>query len=200
VPDFSVPPVDDPNTPDVDESIPTARPTTTPTATPTGIPADETNAPTPGEAAGATTGVPWWLGTVGAIIVLLLAPLVARSILRYSRLVSLSRGGSVVAAWDEIRATARDLGLESGETETPRVLAGELAKRLVGDNVQALHRICFAVETEAFAESAATVEVADVRAVTRGLRESVSMRDRVRGALLPVSLFPSWLPIPVRAG
>jgi transglutaminase-like putative cysteine protease len=198
-PDFSVPPVDDPSTPDVDESIPTARPTTTPTATPTGIPVDETTAPTPEQAAGSTSGLPWWLGVVAGIIVLLLAPWAARAFQRYSRFVSLTKGGSVVAAWDEVRATARDLGIESPDTLTPRVLADQLAKLLVGDDVQALRRIGHAIESESFAAVPARVEVSDVRTVLAGLRRAVAPRERILATLFPISLFGSWLPIPARA-
>lgn len=196
-PDFSPPPVDDPATPDVDESIPNPATTRTPTSTPTGLPIDEEE--TPGAAAvGSSGGInPWTFVAAAGVLLVLLSPLAVREAQRQRRLAVVVKGESVVPAWEEIRATVRDLGDVASDTATPRMLAADLRSVLVGSDLEALDRLRQAVEQESFAAHRSEATASDVRRVVSGLRRSYSRRERFMATFLPRSIFGSWWPAPV---
>lgn len=196
-PDFSPPPVDDPATPDVDESIPNPTTTRTPTSTPTGLPIDEEEAP--GAAAvGSGGGInPWTFVAAAGVLLVLLSPLAVREAQRQRRLAIVVKGESVVPAWEEIRATVRDLGDVASDTATPRMLAADLRSVLVGSDLEALDRLRQAVEQESFAAHRSEATASDVRRVVSGLRRSYSRRERFMATFLPRSVFGSWWPTPV---
>ncbi|MBU1586774.1 MAG: transglutaminase domain-containing protein [Actinobacteria bacterium] len=201
VPAFAPLAVDDPATPDVDESVPTPVATSTPapSTAPSAVPTD---VPTPSATAGALPDAPsrtisWWWAVVAALAALLLAPAVVRGI-RRSRRIAEASGGSAAAAWDELRDTADDLGLATSVTRTPRQLALDLAPHLDDRGAAALTRLRIALETEAFHDRSAAPAARDVAAVTWSLRRKAGPVRSAVAFLLPRSLFAGWLPEPSR--
>jgi hypothetical protein len=196
VPEFAPLTEDDPATPDVDESeVPAPASTTAPSAAPN-LPPEEV----PDEADPGVTGptvaspVPWWLGLVGALVLLVLAPWAVRATRRRRRL-ALVANGSATAAWEELRDDADDLGLATSDARTPRQLAADLADHLDDDGARALARLRTALEAEAFAERPGDPDPADLRTVSQSLRRSAGLTARVSAMLLPRSLFAAWLPL-----
>jgi transglutaminase-like putative cysteine protease len=201
VPEFAPLAVDDPATPDVDESVPPSAQTAAPepSAAPTALPGDEVDPEDTPEAGGdaASTAIPWWWSVLAALAALLLAPAVVRGIRRSRRIASTSRG-SAAAAWDELRDTADDLGLATSITRTPRQLADDLAPHLDERGASALSRLRIALEVEAFADSSGAPDPRDVAAVTASLRRKAGPLRALGSVLLPRSLFARWLPEPSR--
>lgn len=200
---------DDPTTPDVDESVPppaepdpgesaTATPTPTPTpsstAAPT-LPEDE-----PGvSGAGRGLAVSGPALAIAIVLVVLLTPAVWRWGRRRRR-VRAVRGGSAVAAWDEVRDLADDFGHASDPGLTPRQLAAELGSRLDDTGAAALTRLRSAVEAEAYSVEPASPSASDVGRVLRGLRRVAGPVTAVLAALAPRSLIRPWLPSDSRSG
>ncbi|MCD5346847.1 DUF3488 and transglutaminase-like domain-containing protein [Agromyces sp. S2-1-8] len=115
--------------------------------------AAETPTPTPGASSGAPSGRPeldpdrglgasaggsvgvdgwWWRGGIVVLlaVVVLIAPAVLRAAQRSGRLRRIRRGERPAdAAWDELVASARDLGVRLDATATPRGAAVALAER-----------------------------------------------------------------------
>ncbi|GAB2450356.1 transglutaminase-like putative cysteine protease [Conyzicola lurida] len=223
IPEYSSAAVDDPATPDIDESVATPAPTDA--AQDLGddrldsgsVPTGQTQA-----------GVNWnavVLGATGlALLVLLLVPAFARVLRRRSRLRTVDGGASVLGAWDELRDTALDLGWTLTDAETPREFAARLAASrddpafaatgpIGGSPVEdpaalaVLERLREAVERESYARAgggAATVRaeepvtVAEVRGVLDALRDGVGRGVRVRAALAPTSILASWFAVGAR--
>lgn len=188
---------DDPATPEVDESVPpapdpTAAPTTAPTATPDEDDAatDPTTPDSQGEV-GAARSIPWWWSLVAIAVLLLAAPFVVRQLRRQRRLTQV-QDGSATAAWEELRATADDLGIPTSDSRTPRQLAADLLPRVDDRGAPALRRLLEAVEAEAFAERSGEAAVADVRTVRRALQRRASFGQRLLGIVFPRSLFTRW--------
>ena len=194
-PEFAPAAVDDPATPDVDESVPTP---TVPTAAPTTAPVVPTDAPTSSGSAATTDAqppVPWWWGVIAALVGLLLAPMVIRIVKRRRRLM-LVESGSAVAAWDEVRDTADDLGLATDDGRTPRQLARDLDARLDDRGRAALERLRRALESEVFADLDGRPRVDDVTAVIRSLRWRAGVPTVLLSLIAPRSLFARWLTSP----
>lgn len=188
---------DDPATTDVDESVPPAPAATpTPTDAPTTAPAlpeeeqptDPTATP---DAAVQAVNVGWIFGAL--LLALVLTPLALR-VIRRSRRMSAVDGGSALAAWEELRDTADDLGMRPSEAWTPRQLSLELAPSLDDRGAAALGRLRAALESESFAETPAQPAVADVRAVVRSLRRRAGLAWRIAAAFAPKSVVGRWLP------
>jgi transglutaminase-like putative cysteine protease len=188
-------PVDNPSTPDIDESQPTAAPP--PTAAPV-----ETSTPTPTPTAGAigtagddTTALSGWVFVSAAAALLLLAlPGSARVAKRSRRYAAVRRRDRpATAAWREIVDTAHDLGLPSQATSTPRDLAGRLgsAAALSTDALAALTSVRAALENEAYSRegSGSGVTPETLTVVLRALRRGVDVPDRIRAFLFPVTSF-----------
>jgi len=201
LPAFAPLAVDDPTTPDVDESVPVPAATEAPvpSVAPTAIPSDQASpSATPiagGDAASRT--ISWWWTIVAALAALLLAPAVARGIRRSRRIARTSRG-SAVAAWDELRDTADDLGLATSAARTPRQLAHDLAPHLDDRGASALSRLRIALEREAFADRAGGPDRRDLAAVVWSLRRKAGPARTLVSLLVPRSLFAGWLPEPSR--
>jgi transglutaminase-like putative cysteine protease len=195
LPEFAPLAVDDPATPDVDESVP-APPAAAPvpSSAPTALPEDvgPSEAPVAGPDA-ASRSIPWGWGVFAALAALLLAPAVVRGIRRSRRIANTARG-SATAAWDELRDTADDLGLAASATRTPRQLADELASDLDERGASALSRLRIALETEAFADRSGAPDVRDLRAVIRSLRRDAGPLRTLASLFLPRSLVARWLP------
>lgn len=201
-PSFAPLAVDDPATPDVDESVPTpavtssAPATTAPSAVPTDAPVPTSSA-VAGEDAASRPLSAWWI-VLAALAALLLVPSIVRGARRSVRIRRTSRG-SAAAAWDELRDTADDLGLQTSVTRTPRQLALDLAPHVDATGSAALARLRTALESEAFHERAGAPDPHDVVVVVRSLRRAAGPVRAVVSVLLPRSLFAGWLPEPSRA-
>lgn len=199
VPAFAPLAVDDPATPDVDESVPPPAATTAPTVAPS-LPPEDAVVPdaSPTADAASTTSVPPYgaLVIVGLLVVLAI-PFGVRS-LRRDRRLKLVRDGSSAAAWDEVRDAADDLGLRTADSRTPRQLVDDLAPHLDGSGHAALDRLRRAVEAEAFAGGAGSPRPDDVRTVIRSLRRQAGVRASVIAAIAPRTLVAAWLPVASR--
>jgi transglutaminase-like putative cysteine protease len=149
----------------------------------------------------------------GAAGVLLLAGLTAlpgalRARQRRARLAD----GSVGALWDELSATALDLGIRPNPAATPRQTARQLAARVAGpapaveleggrrvrrpdrdrDAVDGVRRLALAEETASYgrpgAVQAAPELVLALRAARRGMMATAPRRARLRARIWPESL------------
>lgn len=201
VPSFAPATVDDPTTPDVDESVPPPVTPTDPSAAPTRPPGDEatpTPTPTPGAAGDAAArALPWWYAPIAVVVLLALTPWAIRVIRRRRRL-ALVAAGSATAGWDELRDTADDLGMRTSDSRTPRQLSEDLALRLDDPGLEALASLRGSVETESFAEQNGSPDPADVRAILRSLRRGSRLGARFSATVLPLSLYAHWLPAPTK--
>lgn len=166
--------------------IETPEPTTAPTQT--AAPEPTTGPDEPGTSE--SSELVLWTARVGVgalIFGLLLLPALIRALIRGRRLSTLAGGAPLATTgWRELVDTAHDLGVEPGDTTTPREAAREL-----GDSAE-LARTVAALEREAFAPPAAVsgvIRFSDVNAVLRQLRARAGWRARTRAALAPRSLF-----------
>ena len=194
-PEFPTVPVDDPNTPDIDESKPSATPTPTSTGPASVAPRDDGGQAAPTSQFGQAN-----VGTVltGVLVLALLAALIAPWAIRFtrrrSRFAILRTGGSALVAWQELLDTAHDLGLPVPESETPREATASLAILIDESARDALERLRRALEIEVFAIDGSVAAptgpelVADVRTVLRALRRTSSAALRLRAVLLPASV------------
>ncbi|MGY1743263.1 MULTISPECIES: transglutaminase family protein [unclassified Blastococcus] len=181
-----------------------------PVPAPTEAPVDRVDGEVP--AAGAARADTGWAGAVlpvaAAVLgaaALVAAPAGLRTLQRRRRLAT----GSAAAAWDELAATARDLGLPWDPWETPRQVAVRLARALPGAPPpgrgahrsdggrgagarEAVDRLARAEEAASYArpgsgpgpeELARAVHVA-----RRGLLAAAEPRVRLRALLLPASV------------
>ncbi|MBX3094352.1 MAG: hypothetical protein KF680_07440 [Cryobacterium sp.] len=171
-----------PSLPPIETPEPTTAPTPTAAPVPTAGP-DEEVATDSSDAPLLTARI----GVVALAFGLLLLPALIRALVRKRRLSRLSFGAPLAATgWRELLDTAHDLGLEPGDTTTPREAAAEL-----GDSIE-LARTVAALEREAFAPPAVVsgaIRFSDVNAVLRQLRGRAGWRARVRASLVPRSLF-----------
>ncbi|MBX3098842.1 MAG: transglutaminase domain-containing protein [Salinibacterium sp.] len=184
--------VDDPTTPDIDESVPV--PTVTDAAiAPTGAATDApVESPTPSLDPSVGPDAPsepitWGWAIVAALAALLLAPAAVRGIRRSRRMVATSRG-SASAAWDELRDTAHDLGLPAAVARTPRQLALDLAPHVDSGGAAALTRLRIALEAEAFADRAGAPNPRDVAVVSWSLRRKAGLWRTLVSLFAPRSL------------
>jgi transglutaminase-like putative cysteine protease len=203
-------PVDNPSTPDIDESLVT--PTPTATAAP---PVAATPTPTPtanalGGSPESTRTLSLWALAIGlGVLLLLAAPWLARSAIRGARFGSIRAGRlPATAAWFEVMDTARDLGYRDSTTGTPRELENRLrAAGISGEPVVALGVLREAVEREVYStqgsangppgdqtrsskrtrsQSVDTSETsAALHTVLSGLRTNAGPAARLRATLVP---------------
>ncbi|MCU1425857.1 MAG: transglutaminase protein [Microbacteriaceae bacterium] len=210
VPQYRDAVADDPATPDVDESVASSAPVDVPTDAGAedfggGAAAGDTAATGPD----ANTIV---LGLAGlAVLLALFIPAIARLAVRRARLGRRGRPGFALAAWDEVRDTARDLGWSLSDGDTPRELAARLTTdrndRVFADSgpvggspvtdsgaVAALGRLRQGLERETFADARAVDKTAphDVHTVLRALRRGVGAGARIRAAMVPTSVLARW--------
>ncbi|MPQ97712.1 transglutaminase domain-containing protein [Modestobacter sp. I12A-02628] len=139
------------------------------------------------------SAVPWrslLLGTGGVALLagLLAAPGVARAGQRRRRVAD----GGPSALWDELMATAEDLGVLVPDTRTPRQTARQLAELvapLEPDAVAAVRALAVAEEGSSYGRpgSAVVGPVDALGTARRGLLRATSRSERVRALLWPVS-------------
>jgi hypothetical protein len=145
-----------------------------------------------------------WLriGVVALIVAgLLLVPGAFRLSQRLTRVRRIRRGERPAeAAWDELAASAIDLGAGGSGSETPRAFAARIAERDAFDDVRArdaVLRLRDAVERERYApgvaaqapEASLTTLVDDLETARAALLEDAGGAERARASLLPHSLF-----------
>ncbi|MGY1813192.1 transglutaminase family protein [Blastococcus sp. SYSU D00820] len=187
-------------------------PRTDVTAAPAPVP-EPTVAPVEGvaeeapEAAAAADSAGWLrpalpvLGVLLAVAALLALPAGVRALQRRRRLAT----GTPAALWDELAATARDLGLPWAETQTPRQVAARLAQALPGSGGahragraaggpgarEAVAVLAGAEEAASYARpgSAPPADLAvALRTARRGLLGAAAPATRLRALLLPASV------------
>jgi transglutaminase-like putative cysteine protease len=210
VPQYKDAVADDPATPDVDESAPSAAPPGTPSdAEAEGL--DSGSVTSAAEDTGPDANAIVVSLTAIALLLLLCAPAIARVAVRRARLHKRGARGFALAAWDEVRDTARDLGWSLSDADTPRELAGRLTAARGGslllesapiggspvteqEAVAALDRLRHGLERETFAGGNAAVQTAprDVHTVLRALRHGVGAGARTRAAIVPTSVLARW--------
>jgi transglutaminase-like putative cysteine protease len=138
--------------------------------------------------------VAWTAGAV-LLLALLLIPATVRVLQRRRRVAS----GSVGALWDELTATASDVGVEVQPTWTPRRTGQELARELEragapadGPGTDAVRRLARAEETASYGPVRDAVARPDLPAALRTARHALlaaaPRRARWRARLWPASL------------
>lgn len=196
--------------PDYDTST-VVTPSATGTATPGAANGAQKRLPTD-QAVGGTGDTPTSAGdfsttsaaaaVVIVILALLFAPAVIRRRQRSVRLSKLRQGeGGASSAWNEVRATALDLGLAAPLTETPRAFARRLRETWQSTQVEpetveaaslALAELVESVERERFGPPefgwTDPVLADDVVTVLAALGASAGFARRMRATLVPVSL------------
>ena len=154
----------------------------------------------PGAAAAArrhaSTGVPAWLPwaltLAGIAVVVSILPGAARAARRRRRL-SAARHGDADALWDELSATATDLGYVWSPARSPRQVYAWLEPQLHGPRSNtSLRTLASAVEQQRYSANRSAADrialVAELREVEDQLRQRRSRRMRIRSRLLPASL------------
>ncbi|MBC7632558.1 DUF3488 and transglutaminase-like domain-containing protein [Aeromicrobium sp.] len=125
--------------------------------------------------------------TIGGILVLGAAPGLLRAARRRWRF---RRGrSSPDPLWRELEDSARDLGVVTSATDTPRGFAARLQGR-PGTDSEALAKLLRRVETSRFSRNGLQEGdgVADLRAVLASLPSDATRPERLRAAVLPRSL------------
>jgi transglutaminase-like putative cysteine protease len=140
-----------------------------------------------GNSASAPDWLPWAGSVLGAALIALLVPGAARSMRRRRRL-SAARRGDADALWDELSATAVDLGYVWSSARSPRQVYTWLESQL--REPASLRTMAGAVERSRYAPSgvAAGPLVDELRDVESQLRHRRSRATRIRSRLLPASL------------
>jgi hypothetical protein len=190
-------------------------PTTDPSA-PANLPAPSSPTPVPTTGARLTVGqqqgqqstvatpvagaASWgWLFGLLLLIVLVLPALVRRS-QRRRRIERIRQSFyPEVGAWEELRDTARDLGLDARASSTPAQLAVYLADFLVtatgrrsANARAALEKLRGMVESESYDIPQFNYNgkqiAAALKTVSRGLRSASPLSNRIRAVLLPPTL------------
>jgi transglutaminase-like putative cysteine protease len=180
---------DDPATPEVDESQPTAQPTAAPTRGPVELPEDNLAPGAPVDGGDDHTGTFVAVGVLAGAVVLLLVPAVLRLLRRQRRLQEVRTGADpATAAWTETLDTARDLGIPIRSTETPRAAAAKISAGLPPAAGDAVGRLQRSVEAESYAPDRVAPSPDDVNAVRTALSRLRGMRERLLAFLAPRSL------------
>jgi transglutaminase-like putative cysteine protease len=137
--------------------------------------------------------VPWILLIVAIILGLgLIAPAVARRLVRRHRLRTADDAELAHAAWRELRDDLADYGLACRASESPRAVASRIATtlRLDPSATQALERIASAEERARYATAPlpSTTLAADSAVVRRALTREADWTGRWRARLVPSSM------------
>jgi len=181
--------VDDPSTPDVDESQPEPAPTPEPSASSSAEPRPELPLDDAGAAPVATDQSSSLFALFLLVVpVALLIPAVVRGIRRMLRLAA-TRRGHVIAGWREIRDTATDLGYELRDTATPRQQYEDILQRLPASGLRSIELVLQMVEASAFSARPASLQPAAIADVLIALRGAVGRRDRLRARFAPRTAF-----------
>ncbi|MFP5370419.1 MAG: transglutaminase domain-containing protein, partial [Actinomycetes bacterium] len=142
---------------------------------------------------------PFLAGAGGVLLagLLLAAPGGARALQRRRRVAE----GTAGALWDELTASALDLGVALDPARTPRQVAGELATRLTGSGsvtdaaaCAAVHRLARAEEAASYGRSSGAPDaghrdgVLALRTVRAAMLRSAPRRSRLLARWWPASL------------
>ena len=126
--------------------------------------------------------------SVLVLLLVALAPAAVRRVRRIRRIHAMrSDLQALDLAWDELRDTAIDLGVEWNRAQTPRQHERSLATS-VGTARHSLARLVHKTEAQCFAGTEPTDLSNELRDVLRGMSHSASRRRRWIAALLPRSL------------
>jgi len=183
-------PVDDPSTPEDEGAAPEPTATAGSTNAPDRADEDGLGAGAPGTAAATSNPLPTVLAVIAGLIVLGgFAPAVTRIVVRRRRENAIRRGREpAVAAWAELRDTARDYGWAAPDSETPRDFADRLATVLTAQRA-AIEGFRTDVEESAFAPPGRGIPtVAELRAMSRAISRTVGPRERLLAIFAPASL------------
>ncbi|WP_022891800.1 transglutaminaseTgpA domain-containing protein [Agromyces subbeticus] len=153
-----------------------------------------------GQSADTLASNAWWQRTVPIallVVLLLLLPAALRLVQRSARRRNIAKGRRPAdAAWDEVIATARDLGTGGDATQTPRAVATAIGERAAFREqapAAALLSLRDAVERERYGPgngSALHDEALEQLSLVRAaLIEGATPVERARAALVPRSLF-----------
>jgi hypothetical protein len=142
--------------------------------------------------------IPWILLIVAIILGSgLIAPAVARRLIRHRRLRTGDDAALAHAAWRELRDNLADYGLACRASESPRAVASRIATtlRLDPSTAEALGRIASAEERARYATAPlpSTTLAADSAAIRRALGREADWTGRWRARLVPTSMV-----IPIR--
>ncbi|MGY1841562.1 MULTISPECIES: transglutaminase family protein [unclassified Modestobacter] len=161
---------------------------------------DDQYVPLPTAEAAAPSRAPWLAGVAGLLLVAALAALpgLARHRQRLARLAD----GRPAALWDELLATATDLGVPVTGTATTRQLARQVTEQVAGPGgtdrdgagagtVEALRVLTLAEERAVYGPPAAGAADPELRAalgtVRQALVHSVGRRQRMAATVWPAS-------------
>jgi transglutaminase-like putative cysteine protease len=199
VPAFAPLSVDDPATPDVDESVPepetTVEPQPSSSAAPV-LPEDIADGGTVPDANGATPGnTSGWIGLIAGstVVVVLLLPFVLRSVRRARRLAAVD-DGSAAEGWMELRDTTADLGWRTTDTLTPRQFGDDLGELLDSNGARLIASLRAGVERESYGGRDSRLSSDDLIAALRLLRREAGFGRRIAARFAPISLVERWLP------
>lgn len=187
--------------------LPTSGPTGAATPAPTSAPVTAPKLPNQGDTTKhsaiqtntALSPSGYGVFVVLAILVLLATPAFVRISLRRRRLDRIRSGIDPAGwAWQELRESARDLGVDARETSTPTELAAQLAAHLAlapkrtERAAEALARLQELVVDEVYGVPAYRYngeEMADeLRAVLQGLRRATQPVNRITATIVPPTL------------
>jgi len=202
-PQFTQASVDDPATPLVDESA-----ASKPAARAAPVLPKEDSQTVPVDVASSSTSVAstlghWWWVAVLLAALLGLTPLSVRSAIR-SRRSARARRGSATAAWEEVTATAFDLGMAIPAAGSPRQIGAVIAAALPRAAAEAVTRLQQAVEHEAFGPEDSPERdrehsadrnrglTSDLGRVLVSMSRAIPWRDRLTTRLLPRSVLGRW--------
>jgi len=164
----------------------TAAPTVEPSPEPTG-PVDVATGQRQAQAADT---VRWTLLPAAVVLLVLLAPMLVRVVLRRRRL---RRSASLDERWREVVATAVDLGIEVDATTTVRAHATTLLDHVDSASIPAVERLCLTLEEQRYGPARFTTVTDDRRQdaadVVAALVARASTARRRRARWLPRSLF-----------
>jgi transglutaminase-like putative cysteine protease len=137
--------------------------------------------------------IPWILLIVAIILGLgLIAPAVARRLIRRRRLRTADDAALAHAAWRELRDNLADYGLACRASESPRAVASRIATtlRLDPSAAEALGRIASAEERARYATAPlpSNTLAADSAAIRRALTREADWTGRWRARLVPTSM------------
>ncbi|NEM91533.1 transglutaminaseTgpA domain-containing protein [Galbitalea soli] len=199
------------------QDFPTTAPdgsTTTPTSQPSSSAAPAPSASATGASRLANEAIPgstggtdvvrsgtlgWGALAVLVISALALGPAMIRGGIRRRRLAAIRDGRETAAnAWLELRETTRDLGYDVQAAYTPREFVDWITREVAIEGVprEALEELRGIVESESFAPPSRLYVgdrlAASLSAVIVGLRRATPLPQRLRGILVPITLF-DWV-------
>jgi len=189
--------------PNYAQQVPTPAPTGTSTAKPTStsgsgkldnLLAEGAAGTTPFDGPAAETTADQWRarGLVAVVVLALVLAAVPAAWRWLRRRRRMSATASVEDAWEELRDTARDLGIEWSDARTPRQAVARVIERqhLSGPVAEAATRVGRVTERSRYAATPPSTEglTDDVSTVRTALLDRVDRPTRLRATLLPASL------------